>query len=255
MTTPPGDPPTSDASLPNALEASPTVASPDLSADPAGDRPTEPTQRSASFWKTQRENGLILAVALALALLIRLFVAEPRYIPSDSMVPTLQVGDRLVVEKISYRLHPPQRGDIVVFDPPAQLQQLGYTTDQAFIKRVIGQPGQTVQVHQGKVWIDGEPLAEPYIAEPPGYEMRSVTVPPGHVFVMGDNRNNSNDSHVWGFLPVENIIGRAIFRFYPIARFGRLGTPNSTMSALKPGALDEQRSTPPRETGLPSHHV
>ncbi|MDG2616122.1 signal peptidase I [Thermoleptolyngbya sichuanensis XZ-Cy5] len=239
MTTPPGDPPASNASLPNAIEPSPTVASPEPSEAPAGDRSDLETQRSASFWKTQRENGLVLAIALALALVIRLFVAEPRYIPSDSMVPTLQVGDRLVVEKVSYRLHPPAQGDIVVFDPPTQLQQLGYTTDQAFIKRVIGQPGQTVQVHLGKVWIDGKPLTEPYIAEPPGYEMRAVTVPPGHVFVMGDNRNNSNDSHVWGFLPVENIIGRAIFRFYPIARFGRIEAPDLSVSALHPAALSK----------------
>lgn len=239
MMTPPGDPPASDASLPNASEPSPTVTSPDSPETPVGDRANLQTQRSAGFWKTQRENGLVLAIALALALLIRLFVAEPRYIPSDSMVPTLQVGDRLVVEKMSYRLHPPERGDIVVFDPPTQLQQLGYTTDQAFIKRVIAQPGQTVQVHLGKVWIDGEPLTEPYIAEPPGYEMRPVTVPPGHVFVMGDNRNNSNDSHVWGFLPVENIIGRAIFRFYPIARFGRLEASDSDISARQSVALNE----------------
>lgn len=205
MSTPPGDAPTTDT---------PTPASP---ATPA-------QQSSASFWKTQRENGLVLAIALVLALVIRIFVAEPRYIPSDSMVPTLQVGDRLVVEKVSYHLHPPRQGDIVVFDPPAQLQQLGYTTDQAFIKRVIGLPGQTIQVHSGQVWIDGEPLTEPYIAEPPAYEMRSITVPPGQVFVMGDNRNNSNDSHVWGFLPVENIIGRATLRFYPIARLGKIET-------------------------------
>jgi signal peptidase I len=222
MTTPPNEPPASDASLPVAPAASPIAPQPDASKAPASDRPNEQTQRRASFWQTQRENGLVLAIALALALVIRLFVAEPRYIPSDSMVPTLQVGDRLVVEKVSYRLHPPERGDIVVFDPPAQLQQLGYTTDQAFIKRVIGLPGQTVQVHLGKVWVDGQPLAEPYIAEPPSYEMRAIAVPPAHVFVMGDNRNNSNDSHVWGFLPVENIIGRAVFRFYPIARFGKL---------------------------------
>ncbi|GAB4471694.1 MAG: hypothetical protein OHK0037_31160 [Elainellaceae cyanobacterium] len=224
MTTPPGNPPTPETPLTNASESTPVAAPPDAPKAPAGDRPDEQTQHRASFWKTQRENGLVLAIALALALVIRLFVAEPRYIPSDSMVPTLQVGDRLVVEKVSYRLHPPEQGDIVVFDPPAQLQQLGYTTDQAFIKRVIGLPGQTVRVHLGKVWIDDQPLTEPYIAEPPGYEMRAIAVPPAHIFVMGDNRNNSNDSHVWGFLPVENIIGRAVFRFYPIARFGKLET-------------------------------
>ncbi len=184
-----------------------------------------------TFWQSQRENLQILGIALVLALLVRVLIAEPRYIPSDSMVPTLEVGDRLVIEKISYRLRLPLRGDIVVFDPPAQLQQLGFTSDQAFIKRVVGEPGQTVQVHNGYVLINGIPLQEPYIAQPPAYEMEPVVVPEGEFFVMGDNRNNSNDSHVWGFLPKENIIGRAAFRFYPLRRAGVIGAatqPNDT---------------------------
>ena len=170
-------------------------------------------------WKTWWENVQILVIALILALLIRAFVAEPRFIPSDSMVPTLQVGDRLVVEKISYYLHPPEFGDIVVFDPPAQLQAQGYTKEQAFIKRVIAQPGQTIAIRDGKVYVDDQPLTEPYIAEPPNYRMKAVQVPDNTVFVMGDNRNNSNDSHVWGFLPTKNIIGRACVRFWPLNRF------------------------------------
>lgn len=176
-----------------------------------------------SPWKIWWDNFQILFVALILALLIRLFVAEPRFIPSDSMIPTLEIGDRLVVEKVSYRLHPPHFGDIVVFDPPPQLQQLGFARDQAFIKRVIGQPGQTVRVSDGVVYLNGQPLAEPYIAAPPDYSLPSVTVPPEQVFVMGDNRPNSNDSHVWGFLPTKNIIGRACFRFYPFNRIGGVG--------------------------------
>jgi signal peptidase I len=174
------------------------------------------------LWQSQRDNIQILAIALVMALVIRLFIAEPRYIPSDSMVPTLQVGDRLVVEKISYRFRPPVLGDIVVFDPPEQLQQLGFHGDQAFIKRIIGEPGQTIQIHQGNVYINQQALSEDYIAEPPHYEMPPVQIPDGSYFVMGDNRNNSNDSHVWGFLPNGNIIGRAVFRFWTPDRVGRV---------------------------------
>ncbi len=181
---------------------------------------SSPSSPVKSSWKIWWDNFQILFMALILALLMRLFVAEPRFIPSDSMVPTLEIGDRLVVEKVSYRFHPPQFGDIVVFDPPPQLQTLGFTKDQAFIKRIIGQPGQIVEVKDGKVFVDRTPLKEPYIAAPPDYRMAPVQVPPGEFFVMGDNRPNSNDSHIWGFLPEQNIIGHAWFRFYPFDRIG-----------------------------------
>lgn len=187
--------------------------------------------------KPQRENLQILAIALTLAIVIRLFIAEPRYIPSDSMVPTLQIGDRLVVEKVTYYLHPPKAGEIVVFDPPPLLQEFGYAPDKAFIKRIIGQPGDVVQVQAGIVYLNGQPLAESYIAEPPAYEMPPVQVLDDQYFVMGDNRNNSNDSHIWGFLPQQNIIGRAVFRFFPIDRFGFLETIDlepSQLLKLKP---------------------
>lgn len=176
----------------------------------------------SAFWKNQRENLQILAIALILAVIIRLFIAEPRYIPSDSMVPTLQIGDRLVIEKVAYRFRPPAAGEVIVFEPPALLQEYGYFADRAFIKRIIGTPGDTVKVHEGLVYRNGQPLRESYIAEPPQYEMPTVTVPPNQFFVMGDNRNNSNDSHVWGFLPQKNIIGRAVWRFWKLERFGAL---------------------------------
>jgi signal peptidase I len=171
-------------------------------------------------WRNQRENLQLVVIALCLALLIRTFVAEPRYIPSDSMLPTLQMGDRVVVDKISYRFHPPTTGDIVVFDPPEQLQMLGYAKDQAFIKRIIGEPGQTVSITKGKVYLNNKPLKEDYIAEPPTYKLAPAQVPEEEFFVMGDNRNDSNDSHVWGFLPKNNIIGHAQFRFWPLNRIG-----------------------------------
>ncbi|NJK38020.1 MAG: signal peptidase I [Oscillatoriales cyanobacterium RM2_1_1] len=175
-----------------------------------------------TLWQSQRENFLILMAALGLSLLIRLFIAEPRYIPSDSMVPTLQIGDRLLVEKVSYNWRSPQPGDIVVFAPPQQLRAAGYTADQAFIKRIIGRPGQTIEVKNGEVYLDQQVLGEAYIAEPPEYQLNPVEVPAGQYFVMGDNRNDSNDSHVWGFLPGQNIIGRAIFRFWPLERLGSM---------------------------------
>lgn len=177
---------------------------------------------SAPKWRVWWENFQILFIALILALIVRSYIAEPRFIPSDSMVPTLEIGDRLVVEKVSYRLHPPEFGDIIVFDPPTQLQELGYAKDQAFIKRIIGQPGQTIEIKSGQVFVDNQPLQEPYIAEKPKYQMPPVQVPEGSYFVMGDNRNNSNDSHVWGFLPEKFILGRAWLRFYPIDRLGRV---------------------------------
>lgn len=188
---------------------------------------TEPKTVSApaappNRWKAVWENFQILVIALVLALLVRAYVAEPRFIPSDSMIPTLHIRDRLVVEKISYRLHEPKAGDIIVFDPPPQLQLQGYSKDQAFIKRIIGKPGQTIEVKQGKVYVNGQPREESYIAEAPRYTLLPVQVPDNCFFVMGDNRNNSNDSHVWGFLPREYIIGRAWFRFYPFDRLGRV---------------------------------
>lgn len=167
------------------------------------------------FWQQQRENVKVLAIALVIAIVVRLGVAEPRFIPSDSMAPTLHIGDRLIIEKLAYRLNSPQRGDIVVFEPPMRLKAQGYRRQQAFIKRVIAKPGETVAVHQGQVYIDGEPLAEPYILEAPQYELLPVKVPPDALFVMGDNRNNSNDSHIWGFLPMHNVIGHALYRFWP----------------------------------------
>ncbi len=191
------------------------------------DTPASPLKTNApaapgwlGIWRSQQENIRLVAIALILAISIRIFIAEPRYIPSDSMIPTLHTGDRLVVEKVSYHFHPPKTGDIVVFEPPEQLQSLGYRKDQVFIKRIIGKPGDLVRVNNGKVYINDRPLSEDYIAEPPDYQLVSVKVPEAEFFVMGDNRNDSNDSHIWGFLPKQNIIGRAIFRFWPFDRIG-----------------------------------
>jgi signal peptidase I len=180
--------------------------------------PAQPALPPASAWW---ENLKLLAIALALALAIRTYIAEPRFIPSNSMVPTLRIDDRLVVEKVSYRLHAPKFGDIIVFHPPDFLLNQGFKYDQAFIKRIIGLPGQKVEVKDHRVYIDDHPLDEPYINEAPKYGMSAITIPTDSFFVMGDNRNNSNDSHVWGFLPRKNIIGHAWLRFFPFNRLRR----------------------------------
>ena len=167
-----------------------------------------------------KSNARLVAISMVIALAVRLFIAEPRFIPSNSMDPTLHIGDRLLVEKLSYRFHPPHHGDIVVFEPPPQLQAIGYRREQAFIKRVMGLPGDTMAVHQGQVYRNDQPLTETYILALPNYEMNPVTVPDNALFVMGDNRNDSNDSHVWGFLPMENVIGHATLRFWPPDNLG-----------------------------------
>ncbi len=164
-----------------------------------------------------------IGLSVVLAFGIRHFVAEARYIPSGSMLPTLEVNDRLVVEKISYRFNPPERGDIVVFWPPESLTPPGKRRD-AFIKRVIGLPGDEVTIRDGQVFINGEALEENYISAPPEYQWGPEQVPEDHYLVLGDNRNSSYDGHAWGFLPGENIIGRAAVRFWPPSRIGWLDT-------------------------------
>lgn len=183
---------------------------------------TKPAPIPSKKWSSWQENLILIAISLCLAVIIRIFIAEPRYIPSDSMVPTLHTGDRLVVEKVSYRFHPPSQGDIIVFQPPAELQRRGYPQDQAFIKRIIGIPGKILKVSNGQVYLDGQPLKEDYIAEPANQPFPPVQIPEDQYFVMGDNRNDSNDSRYWGFLPRQNIIGRAAFRFWPVDRIGFL---------------------------------
>lgn len=162
-----------------------------------------------------------VGLSVVLALGIRHFVAEARYIPSGSMLPTLEINDRLVVEKVSFRFNEPARGDIIVFWPPESLTPPGQRRD-AFIKRIVGLPGDMLEIRDGQVIVNGEVIEEDYIKEPSNYTWGPQQVPDDSFFVLGDNRNSSFDSHEWGFLPAENVIGRAMVRFWPIDRIGWL---------------------------------
>ncbi|MGK7872530.1 MAG: signal peptidase I [Xenococcaceae cyanobacterium] len=142
------------------------------------------------------------------------------YIPSSAMQPTLEVNDRIFINKFAYLFRKPERGDIIIFQPTERLQQEKYR--DPFIKRVIGLPGEKVAILGGKVYINDRPLQENYIAEPPEYLYGPVTVPPNHYLVLGDNRNNSYDSHSWGFVPYENLIGKASSIYWPPERIGTI---------------------------------
>ncbi|HEY9668219.1 MAG TPA: signal peptidase I, partial [Coleofasciculaceae cyanobacterium] len=170
-----------------------------------------------------------IALSGVLAFGIRTFVAEARYIPSGSMLPTLQINDRLIIDKLTYEFRDPQRGDIVVFSPTDELKRQNFK--DAFIKRVIGLPGETVEVKDGQVLINGQSIRERYIEDKPNYQFGPVKVPPDQYLVLGDNRNNSYDSHYWGFVPRNNIIGRAVIRFWPLNRVGEI-SPEPSYPAL-----------------------
>lgn len=202
----------------------------------APDEDSAPRRRA--FWK---ELPILVVVALAVAVVIKTFLVQAFYIPSASMRDTLLEGDRVMVNKLAFRFGEPERGDVIVFDSPliphdgdgesfigAVVRNIGEalgvsTPDTALIKRVIAVGGETIEIRDSQVYVDGVPLDEPYLR--PGSHMEAfgpVTVPPGEVFVMGDNRNQSEDSRRFGTIPVDDIIGRAFVRVWPPSRWGGL---------------------------------
>ena len=181
--------------------------------------------------------------AVALAFCIRWFVVEPRYIPSASMEPTFDRGDQIAVEKVSTLVRTPRPGEVVLFRPPdaalgiARSNDLARAArdglppppprsrrsaeDEVFVKRVVAGPGAVVEVRGGVVYVDGARRDEAvYGASAASYAFGPATVPEGELFVLGDNRDRSFDSHVWGFLPKDRVVGHVILRYWPLSRFG-----------------------------------
>jgi signal peptidase I len=191
----------------------------------AGSPPPAPAPAGRAAALLAQLRSLLLWALVAL--LLRWAVIEPRWIPSGSMLPTLQLQDRILVEKLRPRLHRPLGpGTIVVFHPPAALRQAGYDPEAALIKRVVAVAGDAVEVRQGQLWRNGTPQEPDWGQEPMAYALGPLTVPPGHVLVLGDNRNASLDSHLWGPLPEQEVIGTAVWRYWPLIRFGPIRTPS-----------------------------
>ena len=223
---------------------------PDGPTDEAGDEAGTSGARAARRKAHRRRNTIewvvVLAGALLIAVVIKTFLFQAFYIPSDSMEPTLKVGDRVLVNKLSYRLHDVHDGDIVVFDRPSTTGQTvggcdgnqvtippsaSFATEEVhdLIKRVIATEGQTVEQRGGQIYVNGQVLDEPYVHKTNGvtdktpsfrFSSQCIKVPPGKVFVLGDNRLDSNASNMFGPIPASSIVGRAFIRVWPPGSIG-----------------------------------
>jgi signal peptidase I len=207
----------------------------------AGVKQKRPKSATNSFI----EFVVIIAVALGLAVGIQAFLIKPFRIPSPSMEPTLDVGQRVLVNRVGTHFGDPSRGDVIVFKPPAgaDTHQCGIPSEPAdghpcakptskrsdnnFIKRVVGLPGDKLFVRNNRAYINGKPLDEPYVNKGTSCDEfcnlpKPITIPPGHFFMMGDNRGESDDSRDWGPVPKKWIVGHAFFTYWPPSRIGTL---------------------------------
>jgi len=201
----------------------------DLDDDRAADR--APLQEQTSFGRLLREWGPVLFSAVVIALFVRLVLVQAYHIPSTSMVPTLERGDRVVVNRLSYQFGEVERGQVVVFAKPQ-----GTDGENDLIKRVVGLPGETIRFVDDQVYIDGLRLEEPYLQQPDSTRPRltipgcaqvtpssdTCLVPAGHIFMMGDNRLGSSDSRVFGPIEIDTVVGRAFMRVWPLNNLGQL---------------------------------
>lgn len=192
-------------------------------------------RRRRSFFPLEGIAEALEVVALALIMFVAVrTVAQNFIVDGGSMEPNFHNGELVIVNKLAFRqfnlawlpftdntdwepFGSPSPGDVVVFEFPQDPQR-------DFIKRVVAVPGQTVEVRDGRVYVDGQAVQEPYLSEPPYYSYGPAMVPSGQLFVLGDNRNNSYDSHSWGMLPEERLIGRAEFRYWPLSEAGRISS-------------------------------
>lgn len=169
------------------------------------------------------EWGIVVVIAVLVSLLIRTFVFQTFFIPSGSMEPTLQVGDRIIVSKLSVEFGTIHTGDILVFKAPKAVATVCGDDVADLVKRVIGLPGQHLTSKGNTIYVNGSPLAQPWTHSPVlGRAIGSVTVRKNHYFMMGDNESDSCDSRFWGTIPRSSIIGKAFVRIWPLSRFGFL---------------------------------
>jgi signal peptidase I len=200
--------------------------------DQAPEAPEEPRRRSF----IAELPGLLLT-ALFIAVVIKTFLLQPFWIPSESMLPTIEVNDRVMVNKLAYRFGEPQRGDVVVFRDPREeqieesipeavirsvLEAVGIRTrgDEDLIKRVVGLPGETIEVRDNHVLVNGTAIEEAYLPEVFMPDEPPITVGPEEVFVMGDNRDASFDSRRFGAIPLDDLVGEAFVTIWPISHVG-----------------------------------
>jgi signal peptidase I len=167
--------------------------------------------------KELKEWVLLLLAAVLIALFLRGFVIEPRYVPTPSMVPTIMVDDRLYVEKLTPRFGTLRRGMIVTFLAPEQTGR-----EDHLVKRLIGMGGDVVAITDGQLFLNGKAVDEPYLNEPMRSDFPEFTVPEGKLFLLGDNRNYSQDSRSWGCIDEECVKGQALFIYYPFSHIGSL---------------------------------
>jgi signal peptidase I len=212
-----------------------TTSGPDQSGAPAGGAVRASGDEGKARGNTLLDYAVIAVVAIGLALVIQAYLVKPYRIPSPSMVDTLEIGDRVLVNRVVYHLKELEHGDVVVFRWPNN-------RDVVFIKRVVGLPGDRLQAKDGKLYVNGVAQEEPYVHKTNGVTdptnpsgtiagttmsqpwglSDEYTVPQGHYFMMGDNRTNSDDSRVWGPVPEDDLIGEAFFVYWPLDRLGTL---------------------------------
>ena len=178
--------------------------------------PDQPSTNPGGAWLLRFLADILETLILAVVLFVGInFITARIRVDGSSMEPTLHSGEFVIVNKLAYKLSLPELGDIIVFHFPRDPKQ-------EYIKRVIGLPGDQVTIQEGKVFVNGQEITEPYISAPPVYPGNSWQIPDGQLFVLGDNRNNSSDSHNWGTVPMDYVVGKALFVYWPLDSWGTI---------------------------------